>query len=258
MKKLFLAVFFTSLISAGLSTQFPVKSNGVDGTALIGEVRRAHNAPRRDLSAWTADAVRLSYYSADPGGEFPGVFARRVSVSVLGDAFKRDKTDPLGVRREIDVFDGRVAHHSVIEGGRAVEDAAETQEPQLRAIESTVKAFGLIPFLKQLADPAVRVVYSGQTAETLDKFEVRTGNVRWALFTDKKRLIRRVEIGSAAIEFGDYRSVDGSQLPFSEKVSVEGRHAFELVFTEINLNPAFSPDYFSREALHKETVRQVR
>ena len=252
MKKILCAIILGGLVSTALSTPFPSKSGQVASAVSIGDVLQAHNVPKKShtLSEWAADAVRVRYYPVDSGRGLPGFFERNVSVSVSGGAFRRDKTDPLGLRKEIDMFDGRGAYHTTIEEGAQVEGAEMGDSGRL-AVESAVRAFGLIPTLKQLSDPAVNVVYIGQATGMLDRFDIRTADRPWTVYADRTHLIRRLDFEAATIEFADYRSVDGVQLPFFERLSANGRLVYELVFTRIDLKPSFPRTCFDREALAK-------
>lgn len=221
---------------------------------LIGEVLRAHNASQNPdvLSVFDAEAVRLT--SRPPGidRELPSFFERHVSVVWSGNAYKRHTADPLKLREQFDLFDGKVSYHAATESGRLIEEANQMTDSQFWGVEFGVKTFGLVPVLKQLSDPATEVVYLGRTAYRQDKFDVKTATGRWALYTDMEHLISRIEAGGRVIEYANYRSVDGVQLPFIQRIFIGGHLAQELFFTRITLNPKLPPDCFRHEAILKE------
>jgi hypothetical protein len=219
----------------------------------IREVLRAHNIPQRleDLSAFSAEAVRLTSRPRGIDREVPSFFERRISVVMAGNAYKRHMADPLRQREQFDLFDGNRPYHAVIENGQLAEEARQATESQASGVEFGVKTFGLAPILKQLSDPATEVVYVGRTAHGQDKFDVKTATDRWTLYADMEHLISRIESGDKAIEYAGYRFVEGVRLPLIQRLSIGGQLIQELVFTKIALNPKLPPGYFSREALTK-------
>jgi hypothetical protein len=50
----------------------------------------------------------------------------------------------------------------------------------------------------------------------------------------------------------DYRQVDGLRLSFIQRVSAGGRLVYDLIFSAIDLNPAFPRDYFDLGAVARE------
>lgn len=222
----------------------------------IGEVLSAHNvAQRAALSAFSAEAVKLT--SRPPGidPQMTSFFERQVSVVVNGDSYKRHTADPLGLREQFDLFDGSAPYHAVIEQGRLAEAAHPMTDSEARGVEFGVKTFSLVPILKQLSDPATESVYLGRTVYGQDKFDVRTTTDRWTLYTGAEHLICRLEVRDKVIEYANYRSIDGVRLPFIQRLSIGGHLFQEIVFTRIDLNPKLPSGYFSREALSKEIAR---
>lgn len=267
MKNLISALVLGGLLSTGLLTssfEKPVRpipavaigeANQSASPISIGEALRAHNVPQNPLalSAFSAEAVRLT--SRPPGIDPPlaSFFERHVSVVMAGDAYRRHTTDRLGLREQFDSFDGAAPYHAVIEKGRVIK-AADSISDSERSAHLSVKTFGLLPILKQLLDPATEVVYLGR-AYGRDKFDVKTATDRWTLFTDSEHLICRLEARDGVIEYANYRSVDGLRLPFIQRLSVGGHLFQETIFSRITLNPGLPRGYFSRKAVLKELAR---
>jgi hypothetical protein len=223
----------------------------------IREVLLAHNIPQRleDLSAFSAEAVRLTSRPRGIDREAASFFERRISVVMAGNTYKRHMADPLRQREQFDLFDGIMPYHAVIEDGQQAEEAKQVTESQARGVEFGVKTFGLAPILKQLSDPATEVAYVGRTAYGQDKFDVKTATDRWTMYADMEHLICRIESGDKAIEYAGYRFVEGVRLPLIQRLSIGGQLIQELVFTKIAFNPKLPPGYFSREALTKQSFR---
>jgi hypothetical protein len=269
MKKLICTLILGGLFSTGLlalSSEKPGhpvpavstgEANQPASPVSIGEVLRAHNVAQHpdSLSAFSAEAVRLT--SRPPGidRELPSFFERQVSVVLASNTYKRHTADPLKLREQYDLFDGSVPYHAVVEKGRLIEEANQMADSQSRGVEFSVKTFGLVPILKQLSDPVTEAVYLGRTVGSQDKFDIRTATDRWTLYADTEHLIRRVEVRDKAIEYASYRSVDGVRLPFIQRLSIGGQPFQELVFTRINLHPKLRPGYFSRETFANEITR---
>ena len=257
MKKLICALFLSGLTSLGLATPSSGKLYQPASTISIDQVRQAHNVHENPnaLLAFTATAVKLTPYPGELDSSLPSFFERRVSVSIGAGAFKRHSVDPLGLREHFDLFDGREIHHTAVEMGKQVEEVSQTGDSHSGDFALGIKTFGLVPVLNQLSDAATQVIYLGRTVRKEDKFEVKTPYGSWTLYSDQRHIIRKVEIGARSIEYADYRVVEGTRLPFIQRVYTGGRLIYELVFTGIDLNPSFPAGYFSREALSKEITR---
>lgn len=223
----------------------------------INEVLRAHNLPQNldTLSAFSAQAVRLTSRPPGINHNLPSFFERQVSVVMAGNTYRRHTADPLEQREQFDLFDGSAPYHAVIEKGRLAEEANQMTDSQTRGVDFGVKTFGLVPILKQLSDPATEVIYLGRIAVGQDKFDIKTATDRWVLYADAEHLVSRVEMRDKSIEYANYRSVDGVRLPFIQRLSIGGQLFQEIVFTTINLDLKLPSGYFSREALSKEFVR---
>ncbi len=257
MKKLICALFLSGLTSIGLATPSSGNLYQPASTISIDQVRQAHSVHEssKALSAFTATAVKLTPHPGELDSSLPSFFERKVRVSIGAGVFRRHSVDPLGVREQLDLFDGRELYHTAVEMGKQVEEVNQTRDSQTGDLAFGIKTFGLAPVLKQLSDPATEAIYLGRTARKEDKFEVKTPSGSWTLYSDQQHIIRKVEIGARSIEYADYRVVEGTRLPFIQRVYSGGRLIYELIFTGIDLNPSFPADYFSREAFTKEFAR---
>ena len=248
MKNLVCAFVLSGLVSAGALEPSSGKPEIAARVLSIKEVLQAHNAEQNAalLSTWTAEAVKLTSYSGGVDGDSSSFFERKVEVVVSGDSFKRRKSDPLALREQVELVDGRSAYRAIRENGRQTENA-ELSDSQRVPVDFSIKTFGLVPILNQLSDPSVAVTYVGQTLQRQDKFNAATAVGNWTIYCDQQRSIRRVEFGDKIIEYADYRLVKGVRLPFIQRLHFRGRLVYELVFTRIELGPKLPPGYFNRE-----------
>ena len=268
MKKLIGTLILGSLLCLGLfalsyakpdQSAPPVSIGVADRPASpvsIGDVLRAHNVPQNPdaLSAFVAEAVRLTSRPAGIDRESPSFFERQVSVVMADNRYKRYTADPLKQREQVVLFDGSAFHYAVSERGKLAEEANQMMDSQARGVELNVKTFNLVPILKQLSDPATEVIYLGRTVGSQDKFDVKTATNRWTLYADTEHLICRIEVRDRVVEYASYRSVDGVRLPFVQRLSIGGQLVQEMVFTRIALNPDLPADCFSGAALSKQLV----
>jgi hypothetical protein len=223
----------------------------------INSVLQAHNVlenPRR-TSIFVAEAQRTVSVPAAGDSQMPRSFDRMVTVSSDGKAYRYQRVDPIAQTRTICVFDGNTTFHAVMIEGRLAEESSREGNSPSEAVGLEIKTFGLLPILKQLADPNTQSVYEGHNADGLDRFQVRTSTHIWIVYSGAEHFIRRVESTDSAIDYDDYRSVDGVWLPFSQQFSLRGKLYYHLTFSRIDLKPEFSSDYFSREAFRKEIGR---
>lgn len=218
---------------------------------------QAHNVPEDAgaMSIFFAEAHRTISASAAGGREMPRSFDRVVAVARHGNAYRYERVDPLARTRKIYVFDGNATFYAMMVNGRLVEESSHESDSPPEAVGLEIKTFGLLPILKQLADPNTQSVYEGRNAQGLDRFQVRTSSRIWIVYAGAEHLIRRVESADNAIDYDDYRSAHGVWLPFSQQFSVRGRLHYHLSFNRIDLEPEFPPDCFSREAFLKEIGR---
>jgi hypothetical protein len=254
MKRLIRAMAITSFIAFGCWAAFSRDAPRAISAPLFQEVLGAHGG--REAITWTTafrvHGVRLTCTLP------PGFFERRLLVEVADGKFRRQTTDPLGLRTQNELFDGQTGFY-VVSGSRQQEGVTpqilRMSEDRLRAVKFSVETYGLLPLLQRCADPAAEVIFQETTPARLSKFRVRTSAGEWNVYADESRLIRKIEIGDKTLQFADYRSASGLQLPFIERLSVGQQLVYEMVLSTIELNPTFPADYFKPEALAREAVR---
>ncbi|HYV05847.1 MAG TPA: hypothetical protein VFB82_14730 [Blastocatellia bacterium] len=249
MKTLIYTLVLGGLISGAMFS--PISGNVKKTTPLISitDVLRAHTEARdyAALSTWLAEGVKLTSLPGGLESDLASFFERKLKVVSDGRSFKRYKADPLGLREQIDLFDGRSAFHTVKENGRQVEETALAGS-ELAPVEFSIRTFGLVPILRELAEPTTNVTYLETTPRRQDKFLVRGAIGDWTVYCDQQHTICRVEIGDKVIEYADYRSVDGVRLPFFQRVYLNGRLVYEIIFTKIELGRVLPAGYFKRES----------
>ncbi|MGH9427923.1 MAG: hypothetical protein ACRD2L_16685, partial [Terriglobia bacterium] len=115
-----------------------------------------------------------------------------------------------------------------------------------------VMTFGVIPLLRQLKDSTIEAAYLGRAEGGQEKLAVRMPAGIWTLQVDQQHLIRRVEMvhkdHPLTIEYDDYRTVAGVQLPFIQRVFAHEKLVYELAFTKYDLSPSLPSSYFSLDA----------
>jgi len=238
-------ILFASVIIASLiETNHPSIEIPING---LPEAQNIEQKPK-ELSVFVK-AKKLTTIYSDSGSGLPGFFEREIEVSVNDNAFRLDKVDPAALRKEIEAFDGEVLRTVVIEQGKKIEESSQKGTPPYNAVEFNIKNLGLIPVLSYLSDPSTKINFLERTARKEDKVEVKVGGSSFIAYSDPARIIRKVEVDKYIIEYGDYRNLEGMQIPFIERVFARGHLVYELVFTEMDLHPVFPDEHFSRIAL---------
>jgi hypothetical protein len=251
MKIIIVTLLMNGLLGIGLLTPSPETSKQPSPEFTIATVLQAHHVPAdpKVLSSYICEAVKLisTDISTSPGAS--NYFERKVLVSRNGDLVKRQKSDPLGLREQFELSDGKANYHTTFEKGLRVEEVTQMEATKVQDFDFAINTFGLLPILRQLADSRTEIIYIGRTARQFDQFKVKTSHGSWTLFCDQKHLIRRLHMKDMVIDYADYRTVGGLQLPFIQRQSVGNRLLYELVFTRIEVNPGFAPESFARETL---------
>jgi hypothetical protein len=255
MKRLIRVMAITGFIAFGCWAAFSRNAPRAISAPLFQEALNAHGGREaiNSITAFRVQGVRLT--STLP----PGFFERRLRVEVADRKFRRQITDPLGLRTHTELFDGQMGFY-VVSNAREQQEGITPQtlrmsEDRLRAVKFSVETYGLLPLLQRCADPTAEVISQETTLARLIKFRVRTSAGEWNVYADESRLIRKIEIGDKTLQFADYRSAGGLRLPFIERLSVGQQLVYEMVFSTIELNPTFPADYFKPEALAREAVR---
>jgi len=244
MKRLVRALTIAALLIPGMWIASSGNAARLKSSPLFEEVLQAHGGRGAigSVSSFHAKAVRLT--STRP----PEYIERKLTVSAFGPWFKRHIVDPLGLIEQFELFDGQVGYYSVVEKGTAVDQPRLMDSERLRAVKFSIDAYGLVPILQTCSGPAVEAVFLERTPRSLDKFAVRTEAGEWFVYVDRSHRIVRVDIGDKILQFADYRSVNGLQLPFIQRMSLGSQLIYQLTFSTIELNPSFPTGYFSREA----------
>jgi len=215
------------------------------------ETLRAHGGREAidAIAAFRAQAVRLT--STQP----PAFFERGMTLDVAGAKFRRQIEAPLGQRPQVEWFDGQRGFQlNSLDRAEKQPSVLAMNERRLQAVKSNVALFGLLPILQRCAELGVGTIAQDGGSERFSKFRVKTSAGEWTIYTDRSHLIRQVEIGPWLLQFADYRSVGDLRLPFVQRLSSGQRLVYELVFSAIELNPAFPAGYFTAETPAREVV----
>ena len=256
----FSGLVFSGLLITGIAITFSKKSNHTDHS-VIDEVVRAHNlALTQDASAaFVAEATKVLRFHTDSKSAAPGTMECQVTVAYNGSLFIHRLVDPQGSFEQIDLLENGAGYRTAIEAGSRTKTAAPLGSADYESLKFRVMSFGLIPILKQLQEPTVEVLHHEGTEADQERLTVKIASNIWTVYVDQEHLIRKIERvrerRNLTIEYLDYHTVGGAQLPFTERISVDGRLTYELFFTRIERNPSFPDDYFSREALAKRGGR---
>jgi hypothetical protein len=218
----------------------------------LDEALRAHGGREAigAITAFRAQAVRLT--STQP----TTFFERRLTVAVAGAKFRRQIESPFGSRLRVEWFDGQGGFQFIsVDSAERQPPAMAMNERRLQAVKSSLAFFGLLPILQRCNEPNAEIIAQDSVSERLNRFRIKTSAGEWAITTDQSHLIRQVEIGPWLLQFADYRSVGEIKLPFIQRLSVGQRLVTELVFSAIDINPAFPTGYFTAETSAREAVR---
>jgi len=254
MTKRIITLTVGGLLAAGLLiTLFKAPNRATH--SFIDELARAHNislGPEASF-AFVAEAGTVTHYRIDSDSKEPRAFERKVTVAYNGSAFIHDQIDPKGWSHQVDLLVDEKIYRTEITQGKRTKTAAQLGGEDYQSALFCIMSFGPIPTLKHLQNLAAEVIGRERVAEDQERLKVKTASGIWSVYVDQRHLICKVEWISnghnVAIEYLDYRTVLGAQLPFTERISADGRLVHELFFTRIDLNPSFPADHFSREAL---------
>src|ERR1051325_866970 len=145
-------------------------------------------------------------------------------------------------RNQSFLFDGNTLVRTTFEAQTQVEvrilDGVEAASTKFQ-----IATFGLLPILKRLSDPSTQVVYLGAASKG-NQFQVKTAGGSWYFYTNPNHLIDRLEVGDINITYEDYRTVDGLNLPFYQRVKKDDRLLYEIKFDTFDLNPVFAAGFF--------------
>jgi len=210
------------------------------------EVLAAHGG-RKEIAAVPALTVAAARLSVTSLTDF---FERQVVVSVAGTKFKRRAADPLGLRTEIEWLDERGGFRATVitraATGAVVSATAPNDDARRRDVKLMVDTSSLLLILQRCVETSVHVVAAERAAQGLDKFTLATANGTLIIYADQSHLVRRVEMGDKVFQYAEYRTVDGLQLPFIQRLSVGSRLFYEWYISNIDLHPTFPLGFFNQ------------
>jgi len=229
MKRFVCALIAVALIISGMGIASSGRTARLKSSPLFEEVLQAHGGRWAigSIRGFRAEAVRLT--STRP----PEYIERRLIVSASGSQFKRHMIDPLGLIDRFEIFDGQIGHYRIVERGAAEDQPRLMDSDRLRAVKFSINTYGLVPILQTCSDPAVEAVFLGRASRSLDKFVIKTEAGERFIYADRSHRIVRVDIGDKILQFADYRSVNGLQLPYLQRVSLGGQLIYQLTFSTI-------------------------
>lgn len=226
----------------------------------INDILQAYNLPQTPdaLTTYVAQAKRLTYYQVEPGSDMPGHYESIVTMAVNKDVCRRDRVYRQG-EKQIDIYDSRNTYRAEFQNGKLAGAVSQLNDSESQSAQSAIKMFGILQVLKQLEANGDKTVSTSVTEDGQERFAIKTETEEWILYVNSERLISRLQMvrnsHHVTIDYADYRWIDDVRLPHIEKVYADGSLLYELFFTQIDLRPSFSADYFSRDILTREGVR---
>lgn len=253
MKKLIFALILVGVMSAGLLIQ---SFGGVRSAYSISNVLRAHGVSAESASTrYTAVGSNVMAYEGSSDGKHHNLFAQDFALAIDGERQRFDTVNVAGQVSDSYRFEGAAYSHSLEGVKEPINATNQVGDLDSELALKHVRIFGLMPFLRQLADQRTVATYASRTAAGYDKVKVQTGTGNWTFFSDDSGLIQKIEIGEATILFSDYRPVKGVQLPFNERIYKGQRLIYELGFIRIDPSPATDIDFFNQPDLFKQVDR---
>lgn len=186
----------------------------------------------------------LSYFSSG-GPEHPLARERKLKFFTNHSLVRYDRTIMDHTRSYL--FDGQTMVRTTFAAGTQLE-VKVIEGAEANRIKIHLRTCGLLPVLKHLSDPNVKLVNLGPKAKG-HRFRVTTSLRTWYLYLNADRLIERLEDGDTNIQYGDYRTVEGLVLPFYQEVKQGDRLIYRMKFESIDLHPVFAPDTFKSNLL---------
>lgn len=205
-------------------------------------VLQAHGG-HTELPTFTQTGTLIYHPEISAGSQ--GVFERQLTLYVNGRYVRYDKTTLN--RTQSYLFDGSTLIRTTFDAESRVESRVIDGSDAV-SIKNQMATFGLLPILKRLSEPNTQVVYAGRTS-TETRFEVKSVGGSWYFYSNSNNLIERVEVNSAIITFGDYRTVEGLTLPFSQQVKKGDKLLYEIKLDTFDLNPVFARGFFKSDPL---------
>lgn len=231
----------TVVVKISNETNQPAARNPVS----IFTVLQAHGGYNDQARSRFTQNATMTTYVQDDLGISQDQRERKLKFSIDRSIVRYDKTSLH--KSHMFLFDG----HTMVRTTYQPETQPEVKV--LNGNEAEVAkfqpaTFGLLPILKRLSDPHAQVVYMG-TTEKGNRFHVKTPRGVWDIYTNSNHLIERVEVKGATVTYGDYRKVDGLNLPFYQQVRKGNNLLWEIKFDAVDFNPVFADGFFKSDFL---------
>ena len=206
-------------------------------------VLQAHSFRHTERMSFTQKATFIRY--AEDSGRPQRVAEKSLTLSVDHSFVRFDKTTDDSTQSYL--FLGqtlvRTTHRAGTQQEVKIVDVAEADN-----IRVQVETFGLAMILRRVSEPDRQVVFLGASSKG-NRFEVKATGGSLYFYTNTNDVIDRLEFDDISISYGDYRTVDGLNLPFYQQVRKGDRLLYEIRFDTIDFNPTFAPGFFKSDLL---------
>jgi hypothetical protein len=206
-------------------------------------VLQAHSSRHEEWVRFTENGTLMYYTDSSAGSQ--RVFERRLQLS-MDRSFVRYDKGTLN-RNQSFLFNGYTLIRTTFEAEIKLE-ARVLDGVEAASIKFQIATFGLLPILRRLSEPGTQVVFVGATSNG-NRFQVKTVSGSWYFYSNSKHLIDRLEFGDINITYEDYRTVDGLNLPFCQRVKKGDKLLYEIKFDTFDLNPVFAAGFFKSDLL---------
>lgn len=211
------------------------------GVFTVLQAHSGHN--HKEWLRFTEKGTLMYYMDTSAGSQ--RVFERRLRLSTDRSFVRYDKATLN--RNQSFLFHEHTLVRTTFEAETQLE-VRVLDGVEAASIKFQIATFGLLPILKRLSDPSTEVVYVDSTSKG-NRFQVKTVSGSWYFYTNPNHLIDRLEVGDIDITYGDYRTVDGLNLPFYQRVKKADRLLYEIKFDTFDLNPVFAAGFFKSNLL---------
>ena len=225
---------------ATANQQTVTKSPGVS----VSTVLHAHGLDQNKVRWSFRQNATLAYYEDTPTGP-QLVVERKLAFSTDGSLIRFDKTTLK--RTQSFLFNGQTIVQTISEEGTQL-GATVLNDFDAARIKFQIASFGLLPVLKRLSNPSTQVVYLRATSNGA-QFLIKTARGPRYLYVDSKNLIYQFEVDDFTITYGDYRTVDGMNLPFYQQVKKGDKLIYDIKFDAVDFNPVFASAFFKSSLL---------
>lgn len=194
-------------------------------------VLQSHGYNNHERQSFRQNAT-MTYYSGSSVS--PQILPERtLKLSINGSLVRFDKT--AGNKDQRFLSNGQTLVRTTYHAGTKVEAKVLTGT-EADSARFQIATFGLLPILRRLSDPGTQVTWVETTSKG-NRFQVKTVNGSWYFYTTPNHLIDRLEVDNIIITYGDYRTVDGLNLPFYQQVSKGDKLLYEIRFDTADFNP---------------------